>query len=620
MQAKFFKTALLVSVSAGLLSSCDSNNQTPPAERYEYKYNGSVVLDKETKLEWMRCSLGEVWNQAESLCEGKNETIKYEYIEGVAPVINRGQSDINVAGLTDWRMPSIEELRSLRYCSKLTPNEIAYLEEEENKDLKEALRDYADLRIRNIGRANDEIKEIEAEREEIISENKADIEAYKKQLADLDKKLENDIKNLKAETQAQKDAAASAVTTLQLLMQKEKDELEANIAEVDDLLEKNVAAQAEERAKHKDIIAAVESEFKDKVKLIRKLKSDLKDAKAQRTTSDIVDKKTELDAVKGVIAFYEKVYDKKEGDISLITEEVKRKNELTEFLNKHAAEKAKIISELEREIASQTNAEIEKMFASETSLRSLKRDYYKNELSLGAKKSGIINDYNSQRVLRDEELRVAKLDREGRLAAAVELQKAQILLELEITEDTIVRTKEDALKDIKEQNHIIRKINIEVDNFLDIIELSSLDDLDQFLAGDNITQIEGMDALESEVLTDFSVYVTRVALLNGTFPGENDVVREPCGYLSRSPIRTYDNAPEKENLITGIWMLDKVAFPTPVVKTGNKTKLADGNFYWSDSSLSYDNLYTWGVNFRDGRSSTNPVGFSGRIRLVRDAD
>ena len=79
------------------------------AERYKNNGDGTVT-DIITKLQWMRCSMGQSWNG--STCLGKTNEYKWEEAR---------QLSSNFAGYTDWRLPKIEELRSLAYCSSGKP-------------------------------------------------------------------------------------------------------------------------------------------------------------------------------------------------------------------------------------------------------------------------------------------------------------------------------------------------------------------------------------------------------------------------------------------------------------------------------------------------------------------
>ncbi|HCJ7271315.1 TPA: DUF1566 domain-containing protein [Vibrio cholerae] len=76
------------------------------ANRYYDNLDGTV-FDKQTQLVWMRCSLGQSWDG--KTCNGEAK----EYIWHDATKLTH-----NFAGSTAWRLPTIDELDSLVYCSK----------------------------------------------------------------------------------------------------------------------------------------------------------------------------------------------------------------------------------------------------------------------------------------------------------------------------------------------------------------------------------------------------------------------------------------------------------------------------------------------------------------------
>ena len=80
------------------------------ADRHGYTISadGQTVTDKKTGLVWMRCSLGQNWNGQR--CTGSAREYTWEDARSAA----RGYSH---AGHSDWRLPSINELKTLTYCS-----------------------------------------------------------------------------------------------------------------------------------------------------------------------------------------------------------------------------------------------------------------------------------------------------------------------------------------------------------------------------------------------------------------------------------------------------------------------------------------------------------------------
>ncbi len=73
-------------------------------------YDNGTALDTKTNLLWMRCLVGQSWTG--STCSGKAKTFKWE---------DARKLSANFAGYSDWRIPSIEELRTLVYCSNGKP-------------------------------------------------------------------------------------------------------------------------------------------------------------------------------------------------------------------------------------------------------------------------------------------------------------------------------------------------------------------------------------------------------------------------------------------------------------------------------------------------------------------
>lgn len=82
-----------------------------------YADNGDGTLtDRETGLQWMRCSLGQQWD-GES-CAGVPEALSWARIRDAAGAFNY---EGGYAGKTDWRIPDVNELSSLVFCSSGYP-------------------------------------------------------------------------------------------------------------------------------------------------------------------------------------------------------------------------------------------------------------------------------------------------------------------------------------------------------------------------------------------------------------------------------------------------------------------------------------------------------------------
>ena len=85
------------------------------ADRYRDNGDGTVT-DVKTGLQWMRCSLGQAWQGG--MCRGGTETYAWQTALDAAKSLNRQGG---YAGYRDWRVPAIEGLRTLVYCSSGQP-------------------------------------------------------------------------------------------------------------------------------------------------------------------------------------------------------------------------------------------------------------------------------------------------------------------------------------------------------------------------------------------------------------------------------------------------------------------------------------------------------------------
>lgn len=81
------------------------------ADRYRDNGDGTVT-DVKTGLQWMRCSMGQTWQNDGCVGEAK----AYTWDEAMALA-----KTVDFAGHADWRLPTREELESLVYCSSGKP-------------------------------------------------------------------------------------------------------------------------------------------------------------------------------------------------------------------------------------------------------------------------------------------------------------------------------------------------------------------------------------------------------------------------------------------------------------------------------------------------------------------
>ena len=68
--------------------------------------------DSKTNLVWMRCSLGQAWNG--KTCTGEAKTFTWQEALDAAKIFN---NQGGFGGYSDWIVPHIEDLSTLRYCS-----------------------------------------------------------------------------------------------------------------------------------------------------------------------------------------------------------------------------------------------------------------------------------------------------------------------------------------------------------------------------------------------------------------------------------------------------------------------------------------------------------------------
>ena len=95
------------------------------ADRYRDLGDGTV-RDVRTGLQWMRCALGQTWDT--STCV--NEAKKFIWEAGLAAAKTLNTSG-GYAGHQDWRVPTIDELKRLRYCKGTVGGLGIWLEDKE---------------------------------------------------------------------------------------------------------------------------------------------------------------------------------------------------------------------------------------------------------------------------------------------------------------------------------------------------------------------------------------------------------------------------------------------------------------------------------------------------------
>jgi hypothetical protein len=99
---------LLAAAAAALLAASMGAQAAP----FFTNQAGNVVLNQATGRVWMRCSLGQTWQ--DSNCTGNASLETFEGAQKAAKALNAGGG---YAGANDWQVPTVLALASLRYCS-----------------------------------------------------------------------------------------------------------------------------------------------------------------------------------------------------------------------------------------------------------------------------------------------------------------------------------------------------------------------------------------------------------------------------------------------------------------------------------------------------------------------
>ena len=98
---------------ANFRANQDAVNQRDAAKHFTVVTPGTVK-DSRTGLVWMRCSLGQDWDEKAKACTGNVNVYTWK---GAVEITERLNAVGGYAGSTNWRVPTMRELQSLRYCS-----------------------------------------------------------------------------------------------------------------------------------------------------------------------------------------------------------------------------------------------------------------------------------------------------------------------------------------------------------------------------------------------------------------------------------------------------------------------------------------------------------------------
>jgi len=116
-------TGLSLNAAAQTCLSADQYPDSWPNSRYTINTAAGTVLDTQTNLMWMRCSLGQTL--ASASCAGVANS-GHDWQQALAAPI--ATNTTGFAGFNDWRLPNIKELASLAAlnCTGPSINEIVF--------------------------------------------------------------------------------------------------------------------------------------------------------------------------------------------------------------------------------------------------------------------------------------------------------------------------------------------------------------------------------------------------------------------------------------------------------------------------------------------------------------
>ena len=103
----FLLLASLFTITIQADQTCRSNlEESTPTTRFVFNENGTVT-DKETKITWMRCAMGQEWDG--KTCTGKAHEYSWQEARDTIAALN---SD-TFGEPTSWRLPLVPELASI---------------------------------------------------------------------------------------------------------------------------------------------------------------------------------------------------------------------------------------------------------------------------------------------------------------------------------------------------------------------------------------------------------------------------------------------------------------------------------------------------------------------------
>lgn len=109
MTSKSARLGLALAAICALAACSDSKPGATAAVSNALSTEPTLVIDGK---EWMRCALGQTWEG--NTCTGEAETFNFDEAQAAAKALN---AQGGAHGKTDWRVPTVRELASLRVCS-----------------------------------------------------------------------------------------------------------------------------------------------------------------------------------------------------------------------------------------------------------------------------------------------------------------------------------------------------------------------------------------------------------------------------------------------------------------------------------------------------------------------
>ncbi|WP_435273932.1 DUF1566 domain-containing protein [Psychrobium sp. nBUS_13] len=121
------KLLLALTVAASFTAVADQTcvpnaAQSTPTANFIANDNGTVT-DRATNLMWMRCTIGQTFNAETKNCDGQPQTFFWQDALQAAESVrtNKQHAYYQFAGVTNWRVPNIKELTSIRETACYNP-------------------------------------------------------------------------------------------------------------------------------------------------------------------------------------------------------------------------------------------------------------------------------------------------------------------------------------------------------------------------------------------------------------------------------------------------------------------------------------------------------------------